>query len=174
MLMGRIWDACGRVTLPQLSGLLSQCRWVVGSDTGPLHLGAACGARAIGWYFSQARVHETGPYGNGHWVWQAAGETIQQKTGNRQHGYRGVIPRSWPIRESVELMLRGTCSSIPERWSLWQGHRDSKGMYFTEHESPVVAPPVRDQIWRWLENSSDVNWNVIKDLLIEPEPALRS
>ena len=43
---------------------------MIGSDTGPLHLGVACGARAIGWYFSRARVHETGPYGVGHYVWQ--------------------------------------------------------------------------------------------------------
>ena len=56
--------------MPQLAHVFNRCQWVIGSDTGPLHLGVACGARAIGWYFSRARVHETGPYGVGHYVWQ--------------------------------------------------------------------------------------------------------
>ncbi len=68
--VNRVLNGCGRTSLPQLVSILNRCQWVVGSDTGPLHLGAICGARAIGWYFSRARVHETGPYGDGHYVWQ--------------------------------------------------------------------------------------------------------
>ena len=66
----RIFNAVGSTTLPELAHVFNRSQWVVGSDTGPLHLGVACGARAIGWYFSRARVHETGPYGVGHYVWQ--------------------------------------------------------------------------------------------------------
>ena len=68
--LSRILNCVGRTTLPQLAHVFNRCRWVIGSDTGPLHLGVACGAQAIGWYFSRARVHETGPYGVGHYVWQ--------------------------------------------------------------------------------------------------------
>ena len=172
--LGRVWNAGGRTDFLQLVHVFSQCQWVIGSDTGPLHLGVACGAKAMGFYFSRARIHETGPYGEGHWVWQAEGNVNQKSIGNRENERSGITPTSWPIRGSIEIMLRESCSAIPEGWSLWQGHRDQKGVYFTEYESPVVAPPVRDQIWQWLGNSSDVNWNVIKDLLIEPEPAFSS
>ncbi|MDH5563314.1 MAG: glycosyltransferase family 9 protein, partial [Nitrospirota bacterium] len=57
--LSRVFNCVGRTSLPQLAHVFNQCQWVVGSDTGPLHLGVACGARAIGWYFSRARVHET-------------------------------------------------------------------------------------------------------------------
>ena len=172
--LGRVWNAGGRTDFPQLVNLFSQCQWVIGSDTGPLHLGVACGVKAMGFYFSRARVHETGPYGEEHWVWQAEGKTNQQTTDNRQNDKGGVTPTSWPVRESIEVMLRETCSAVPEGWSLWQSHRDQKGMYFTEYGGPVAAPQVRNEIWQWLGHSSDVNWDVITDLLIEPEPAFRS
>ena len=171
--LGRVWNAGGRTDFIQLVHLFSQCQWVIGSDTGPLHLGVACGLKAIGFYFSRARVHETGPYGEGHWVWQAEAEIPHQVKSQMQIEKRGVTPMSWPVRESIEVMLRETCSAIPEGWSLWQGHRDQRGMYFMEYDGSRAAPQVRDQIWQWLGHSGDVNWDVIKDLLIEPEPALR-
>ena len=67
MIAGRLWDATGRTTLSQLATTLKRCDWAVGADTGPLHLAAAVGTSAMGFYFSRARVHETGPYGQGHW-----------------------------------------------------------------------------------------------------------
>jgi hypothetical protein len=89
LLQGRVWDATGRTSIPQLMKLLHACRWVIGADTGPLHLGTLMGSRAIGLYFSHARVHETGPYGEGHWVYQHATQ---------------AQPECWPIMESIALI----------------------------------------------------------------------
>lgn len=150
VLLGRVWDATGRTELPQLATVLARCQWVVGADTGPLHLGTAVGARAMGFYFAQARVHETGPYGRGHWVWQAEGE---------RHEARGdgsdlspcpspLTPHLWPIAESVELILTGSCQRVLEGWSLWESHLDDWGAYFTEAGSPVMPDQQREAVWR--------------------------
>ena len=114
IMAGRLWDATGRTTLPQLATVLKRCHWAVGADTGPLHLATAVGTQAMGFYFSRARVHETGPYGRGHWVWQAD----------------RALPETWPIGPSVALLLDPTTASQQEPvagWSLWQSHHDKWG-----------------------------------------------
>lgn len=44
-------DTCGRLSIGGLAGLLSRCALVVSNDSGPLHLGAAVGARTVGIYW---------------------------------------------------------------------------------------------------------------------------
>jgi len=219
---GRMWDACGRTSLPQLAWLLSRCQWVIGSDTGPLHLGAACGARAMGLYVSRARVHETGPYGEGHWAWQAEergrerqnskckGQNGEEGQGERQNAKckmknreerggsrqsatckmqneeattlrqlangkalmnrQGVRPEGWPVRESVELLVTGSCSSVPEGWSLWESHWDRGGAYFTQYGEPVVAPVMRERVWERLSHWDGGDMESLWDLLNNREP----
>ncbi len=115
---GRVWDATGQWSLPQLAAGLSRCHWVVGADTGPLHLGAAVGVRAMGWYVARARVHETGPYGAGHVVWQAEGGSVD--------GHAREV-RRWPVVESVEWLLDGTAPVAAEGWTVWQSRFDEWG-----------------------------------------------
>ena len=172
--LGRIWNACGQTTLPQLAQLLSHCHWVIGSDTGPLHLGAACGTKAMGFYFSRARVHETGPYGTGHWVWQAKNVENQNATDNRKQEDSEVHPTQWPVRESVELVITDKGSSIPAGWSLWSSDRDHRGVYFTQFNSSSTPPFEREQVWQQLSRSQTVDSNCILDLLGVTEPVLNT
>lgn len=173
LLVGRIWDACGHTSLPQLANILKQCDWVIGSDTGPLHLGVACGAKAQGFYFSRARVHETGPYGSGHWVWQAespvkgeAFETRCSKQDPTQNIKNGVRPEYWPVKESVELLLTETCSCIPSGWSLWSSHRDAWGAHFSQYTDPYVeSDGYREQIWDKLHAKEQVDWDSVMELM---------
>lgn len=51
-----------RTDLRQLAFLLSRARLVVSGDSGPLHLGAALGARVVGLY-GPTRLQRNGPYG---------------------------------------------------------------------------------------------------------------
>lgn len=44
-------NTCGRLSIGGLAGLLSRCALVVSNDSGPLHLGAAVGARTVGIYW---------------------------------------------------------------------------------------------------------------------------
>lgn len=159
LLLGRVWDATGRTDLPQLALLLSRCRWVVGPDTGPLHLGTAVGARAMGLYFAQARVHETGPYGIGHWVWQAEPPKRFEVRGSGLEELRtSNIERGWPIHESVGLLLTGTCDQVPEGWSLWESHVDRWGAFFTQAGTAPSPPPQREQVWQTVHKENLVEF----------------
>jgi ADP-heptose:LPS heptosyltransferase len=134
LLQGRIWDTTGRTTLPQLMTLLARCRWVVGADTGPLHLATTLGSRALGFYFARARVHETGPYGKGHWVYQYPTQ---------------AQPDSWPINESIELICGGRRRAAPG-WSLWKSHLDQWGVFFDDGTAPQALDLQRATIWQSL------------------------
>ena len=134
---GRLWDATGRTTLPELATLLKRCHWAVGADTGPLHLATAVGTRAMGFYFSRARVHETGPYGQGHWVWQAD----------------RALPETWPIQPSVKIIRKPATVSQQEPvagWSLWQSHYDEWGAIFRPAGEEDSQDDQRATIWRQL------------------------
>jgi ADP-heptose:LPS heptosyltransferase len=134
LLLGRLWDATGKTDLLQLARLLSRCQWTTGSDTGSLHLAAAVGSRALGLYFARARVHETGPYGDGHYVWQAA----------------TYAPEAWPINESLGLLLqpsRSPRTAGSDGWELWTGHVDQWGMSFSRPGQPDASITARQQVW---------------------------
>ncbi|MEI8014414.1 MAG: glycosyltransferase family 9 protein [Nitrospira sp.] len=137
MIAGRLWDATGRTTLPQLATILKRCHWAVGADTGPLHLAAAVGTSAMGFYFSRARVHETGPYGLGHWVWQA--DCAQ--------------PEAWPIQASVKV-IRESATALEqepvEGWSLWQSHHDEWGAIFRPVGDSDPQEDQRAAVWHQL------------------------
>ena len=132
LLHGRIWDATGRTNISQLMRVLHKCHWVIGADTGPLHLGTLVGARAMGWYFSRARLHETGPYGEGHWVYQHA--THAQ-------------PQQWPIMESIAVVC-GDQGRRATDWILWRSRMDRWGAYFDESSGTQSVEHSRADIWR--------------------------
>jgi heptosyltransferase I len=67
----RIIDLGGRLDLAALGALYGRCAAVVVADTGPLHVAAAVGARAVG-LFGPTDPARTGPYGEGHRVVRAA------------------------------------------------------------------------------------------------------
>ncbi|WP_447977037.1 glycosyltransferase family 9 protein [Candidatus Nitrospira bockiana] len=132
--VGRTWNAVGRTSLRQLASLLSRCDWVVGSDTGPLHLGAAVGARAMGFFSGRARVHETGPYGHGHWVWQCQGR-----------------PTSWPVHASLAVLSTGVAPADGNGdWSLWRSRVDRWGAFFVEAGQARDTEDTREAVWRRL------------------------
>lgn len=132
--LGRIWDTTGRTSLLQLAAVLARCHRVVGSDTGPLHLAAALGRPVLGWYFARARVHETGPYGFHHVVWQA-GEM------------RGEI---WPIDETITA-IREQGYHAPTGWTVWTSHCDVWGAYYTQAGQSTLPPREREVLWHELE-----------------------
>ena len=148
--MNRVVNGCGRTSLPQLVGILNRCKWVVGSDTGPLHLGAICGARVIGWYFSRARVHETGPYGIGHYVWQyKSGQPRESRNDHRARIARS-FSNHWPVMETVNLLREEQVDSIKAEWDLWTSHHDEWGAFYTQNGKADEAVHQRKEIWKAL------------------------
>lgn len=144
-ILGRLWDATGRTSLPELAEILGRCHTVIGADTGPLHLAVAMGVRVIGWYFARARVHETGPYGTDHLVWQAGEADDGAVTGTL-----GIQPTSWPIQETIDAVLTGRMQGI-EGWSVWISQCDRWGAYYTEAGQCPIPPPERETLWRELQ-----------------------
>ena len=148
--LSRLFNCVGRTSLPQLAHVFNHCQWVVGSDTGPLHLGVACGARAIGWYFSRARVHETGPYGVGHYVWQYRRMDEIEKLEACKINSPTQPPRSWPVIETLQLIQGQQGSQTPSEWELWKSHRDEWGMYYLNEGRPDTGVLQRENIWERL------------------------
>jgi len=140
-LLGRVWDTTGWLSLIQLAGLLTRCQIVIGADTGPLHLAAAVGTRVIGWYFARAHVHDTGPYGPHHLVWQAERGEMKRMD--------AVQPSRWPISETIAL-LRGHSTATVAGWALWESYRDHWGAYYVEAGQEPIEPLHREQVWRQL------------------------
>ena len=148
--LSRILNCVGRTTLPQLAHVFNRCQWVIGSDTGPLHLGVACGARAIGWYFSRARVHETGPYGVGHYVWQHQKSAIFKNREAQGLGQEQDPPCSWPVMETIQLMLEERVDGRSSEWDLWTSHRDEWGMFYTNGGKSDDMVLQRKETWECL------------------------
>ena len=144
-ILGRLWDATGRTSLPALAEIFGRCHTVIGADTGPLHLAAAVGARVIGWYFARARVHETGPYGTDHLVWQA--QEAGDGAVSRQFG---VQPTVWPIQETIDAVLAGRTEGM-EGWSVWVSQCDRWGAYYSEAGRHPAPPREREELWRELQ-----------------------
>jgi ADP-heptose:LPS heptosyltransferase len=146
--LGRVWDATGRTTIVQTAAILGRCQWVVGSDTGPLHVGTAVGARAMGFYFARARVHETGPYGQGHWTWQAQ-PSIESAARSEvsANGIRIEEIHQWPIAESIGLILNGPPLKC-EGWTLWSSRMDQWGAHYVTEDRTIDSGEPREDVWR--------------------------
>ncbi len=144
-ILGRLWDATGRTSLPELAEILGRCHTVIGTDTGPLHLAAAVGARVIGCYFARARVHETGPYGTDHLVWQA-----HEVGDGTVSGQSGVQPTRWPIQETIDAVLTGRMQGL-EGWSAWVSQCDRWGAYYSEAGRNPAPPREREDLWHELQ-----------------------
>lgn len=67
----KIDNACGRTDLADLPEILASCDLVLTPDTGIMHLAAHLGIPVRAFFLSSAWCFETGPYGEGHTVFQA-------------------------------------------------------------------------------------------------------
>ncbi len=67
----RISDLTGKTSIPQLIGLVDQCKYLVTNDTGTMHIAAALGTPIVGLFFAHAHPYETGPCSPGHLLFQA-------------------------------------------------------------------------------------------------------
>ena len=61
----------GKTDLLELAARLREAHLLVSGDTGTLHLAAALGTRTLSVFLGPASCFETGPYGEGHYVFQA-------------------------------------------------------------------------------------------------------
>jgi ADP-heptose:LPS heptosyltransferase len=67
----RVVNLQGKTDLLELAARLREAHLLVSGDTGTLHLAAALGTRTLSVFLGPASCFETGPYGEGHYVFQA-------------------------------------------------------------------------------------------------------
>lgn len=66
-----IQNLAGKTSFQDLQEILSNLELLLSPDTGTAHFAGHLGTPVEGFYLSSAHVFETGPYGEGHTVWQA-------------------------------------------------------------------------------------------------------
>ena len=71
-LRGQVRDLVGRTSWRELVDVVGGLDLVLTPDTGTMHLAAHLGVPVLAFFLSSAWCHETGPYGRGHLVLQAA------------------------------------------------------------------------------------------------------
>lgn len=68
----RTTDLTGRTNWRQLKEELEGLDLLLTPDTGTMHLACALGVPVMAFFLSSAWCHETGPYGEGHFIWQSS------------------------------------------------------------------------------------------------------
>lgn len=71
-MLDRVEDLSGKTDWPALVDAVRELDALVTPDTGIMHLAAHLGVPVLAFFLSSAWQHETGPYGEGHYVWQAS------------------------------------------------------------------------------------------------------
>ena len=64
----RVHDTTGDTSLVEVAALLERCRLLLTNDTGTMHIATAVGTPVIDISTGPVFAHETGPYGEGHFV----------------------------------------------------------------------------------------------------------
>ncbi len=83
----QVYSAVGQTSIQSLAALLSACRVLVTNDTGTMHVAAAAGTRVIDLSTGPVYVHETAPYGEGHFVLEPCLECFPCAAGAQCHHF---------------------------------------------------------------------------------------
>jgi ADP-heptose:LPS heptosyltransferase len=80
----------GETNFDLWASVVSRCQWLFAGDTAAIHLASVLGTRILNISVGPVRYHETGPYGNGHYVVGSANEcqACAQKGSSTDHSCR--------------------------------------------------------------------------------------
>ncbi len=82
-----VHDLLGQTKLAELPALLQRCAALLTNDTGTMHVATAAGTRVIDLSAGPVFVHETAPYGEGHYVMEPDIECFPCTAGASCHHY---------------------------------------------------------------------------------------
>jgi ADP-heptose:LPS heptosyltransferase len=112
----RVINLQGRTDLEELAARLREVHLLVSGDTGTLHLATALGTRTVGVFLGPASCFETGPYGEGHYVFQAeppCHPCVEAKAGCPEPICQAMIPPE-PVADLViSLCTKGEAPILP-------------------------------------------------------------
>lgn len=127
----RVRDLSGKTDWAGLSHALAGLDALISPDTGSMHLAAHLGVPVLAFFLSSAWCHETGPYGQGHHVWQAAPPCAPcLESAPCPHGTTCLLPfERRELLRSVAAVLAQTLS-VPDPGSglqIWRTGVDALG-----------------------------------------------
>jgi ADP-heptose:LPS heptosyltransferase len=112
-----VFSAVGKTSIPQLAGLLQQCKVLVTGDTGPMHIAVAAGTPVVSMFLASAYGFETGPYSAGNIVLQpviGCGPCNPNKACSRPDCHETMSPRL--IADLAMARVAGEVTSVsPEQ-----------------------------------------------------------
>lgn len=127
----RVEDLSGKTGWPGLVTAVQGLDAVITPDTGTMHLAARLGVPVLAFFLSSALAHETGPYGQGHFVWQASRACAPcLETAPCPYNVACLEPfRSRELLRSLTLALAGDAGRavLPDGLQLWRSQVDSLG-----------------------------------------------
>lgn len=130
-MLDRVEDLSGKTDWPGLVDAVSGLDALITPDTGSMHLAAHLGVPVLAFFLSSAFAHETGPYGQGHLVWQAERHCVPcLESAPCPYDTACLEPfRSQALLRSLTLALtEGTVrAALPEGLQLWRSRVDSLG-----------------------------------------------
>jgi len=132
----RVINLQGKTDLQELAARLQEAHLLVSGDTGTLHLAAAMGTRTLGVFLGPASCFETGPYGEGHYVFQAeppCHPCTEAGAGCPEPICRAMIPPEVVADLAVSLCTEGevfTLPRLPAGARLYRSFYDSLGVSY--------------------------------------------
>ena len=131
-------DLAGQTALADLPDIVNGLDVLLTPDTGLMHLGGHCGTPLEALFLSSAWCYETGPYGLGHIIRQAATACAPcLESAPCPHGLRCLAP--FKTDSLVKLMAGKPLAEAPADLATLTGCFDSLGMDYTP--APEINAP---------------------------------
>lgn len=124
-------DLSGKTNWRQLVDEVNGLDMLVTPDTGIMHLAAHLGVPVMAFFLSSAWCHETGPYGGGHFIWQAV-ETCSPCLESDICPNNAICSQVFTSQAfarvlAQQLMNVDKDGGFPENLQLWRSGFDSLG-----------------------------------------------
>ncbi len=139
MMQDKVQDYCGKTSWQDLVDAVQGLDALISPDTGTMHLAARLGVPVHAFFLSSAWCHETGPYGQGHTVWQSGYHcapclesapcpvnTACLQDFTHPHFYRALTAH-------IQKRNLGPGKELPSSLSCQTSYVDALGSAFTTH-----------------------------------------
>lgn len=133
-MLAKTINLCGQTDWPTLVADVSGLDLLLTPDTGLMHLAAFLGAPVLACFFSSAWAHETGPYGLGHTIIQAAPPCApcleSARCAKSLLCHQPFLSESFS-RVIAQALGKAPLQNWPENLQLWQTALDNLGTKLT-------------------------------------------
>lgn len=146
-------DLTGKTDWSALLDALTGLDALITPDTGTMHLAAHAGVPVLAFFLSSAWLHETGPYGQGHFVWQTVrpcSPCLESAPCPYETACRLPLAET-AVQRSLAAVLdhKTSLPSLPAGLQLWQTCTDALGSAprLLVGEDPNAVPRAAARAW---------------------------